>query len=337
MKISIYSKGKLAFNPFTEKNVGVGSMETVVVNVAQRLSDLGHDVTCFVNCNYPDLYDRVKYYQHYDYAPLQEDLLICFSSMPRANNANQVFMWSTKVEASTILPYKDDFENLVVMSEWHRDRYASEFPSDLVQKMVVIEPGVSKEFSSLNVQKWPQSITYAGAPQKGGMRALIEIAKKLKPKVPKSAIHAYGGGMLWGWKDEQFRTLYDEMIRNKILYHGQKGKRRLVKQFAFSEILLYPVYKDHQESFGLTVLEAMASKCVPIVNENGNLKTLIGDGGIVIPGSIDDYKWQIDVVEAVLKLYDNPVQLNELAEKARARALEYTWEKTVDKFLELVK
>ena len=336
MKISIYARGKLAFNPYTEKNVGVGSMETTIVNVAQKLRDLEHEVTVYTNCNFPDIYDGVKYYQSYDYVPSEEDVLIGFSALPKQHNAKQVFLWSTKVEVQVVEQYKDEIEKLIVSSEWHRDRYASELPSDLIEKMTVIKPGVTKDFYESEFPKWDKSITYAGAPQKGGMRALIEYAKRLKPKMAKAMIHAYGGGMLWGWKDEPFRSLYDDMIRSKILYHGQKGKRRLVKQFGYSEIFLYPVHRDYQEAFGLTVLEAMAAKCVPIVSDNGNLKFLVKDAGFVIPGNIDDYKWHIDAVEATFKLFDNPQLMEEMGNKAREYAKEYTWDKTIEEFLKLV-
>lgn len=335
MKINFYYKGKLAFNPYTEKNVGVSSEETIIVNVAQKLADIGHDITAFVNCNFPDIYKDVKYYQYYDYKPSEEDVLICFGGVPKNKTAKKTFLWSSKVEVDLIKQYPE-VDKLIVSSEWHRDRYASELDQELVKKMIVIEPGVAEFFYPDEQERWPMSVTFAGAPQKGGMKPLIEFSKRLKPKFPKSAIHAYGGGALLGWDDEQFRPVYDDLIKNRILYHGQKGKKRLSTQFKRSQIFIYPVSKDYQHAFGLTVAEAMAAGCVVICSDSGNLKNLVKDAGYVISGSAFDYKWQIEAVEKVIALFQSPSLTSQLSQKAHSYASQYTWDKTVEKLLELL-
>lgn len=335
MKISLYDNNeKLAYNPNTMKNVGVGGTQTIIIEVAKELAKRGYDVTVYIKCNFPDIYDGVKYYQHYDYKPLGEDVLIGFESLPKIHDAKKIFNWSTRVAVSDVAPHRD-INNLIVASEWHRDRYASELPHELVKKMVVIEPGVSKEFFQ-NLNRWNYSITYAGHPSKGGMEALIEFAKRLKPKVKESEIHAYGSGGLWGWDDSQYRPLYDKLIRNKILYHGGKsGKRRMALHLNSSQVFLYPVGKHIQETFCLMVLEAMASGCVIIASESGNIKSLVGKAGYIIPGSIEDYKWHISAVELVTELFQSPSLMTEMGEKARRRAKKFTWEKTVDKLEKL--
>jgi len=338
MKINIFAKGKLAFNPYTEKNVGVGSTETTLIHVAEELQKRGHDVTCYVNCNFADIYDDVRYFRAYDYRP-DEDVLIGFGTLPKNIKAPRVFLWETKVEPDGLKTIDEAWriKNLIMSSEWHRDRYASEIPSTLVSKMTVIEPGVTKDFLDMNVQeRWPLSVAFAGAPQKGGMTALIEYAKRIKPKNKDVALHAYGGGHLWGWDDQQFRPLYDEMIRNKIYYHGQKGKRKMVKHFGYSQIMFNPVRKGYQQAFGLTVLEAMAAGCVVIANNNGNVRNLVKDAGYVINENCEDYKFAIEASDLTLKLFSDPQLIAELSAKAKKYASEYTWQKTVDKFEALI-
>ena len=340
MKINIFSRGKLSFNPFTEKNVGVGSTETTIVNVAEKLSENKHDVTVYCNCNFPDIYNGVRYYQSYDYKLSGEDALICFGAMPKYTDAKSVFVWSTKIdELSSINNFNYslyEIKNLIVSSEWHRDRFASELQGNLLQKMKVIELGVSKEFLEFNKDKWPLSITYAGPPQKGGMEAMIEFAKRIKPKNKDILIYVYGGGHLWGWDNEQYRKLYDDLIRNRIFYQGQKGKRRLVKQLGSSQIFLYPTRKSYHSAFGLGILEAMASKCVVVANNSGNIKNLVKDSGYIIDENIEDYKWAIEAMDIVLKLFEDKELMLEKQEKAREYAKDFTWGRTVDKFLELI-
>ncbi len=107
----------------------------------KELAKRGHDVTVYIKCNFPDIYDGVKYYQHYDYKSLKEDVLIGFESLPKIRNAKKVFNWSTRIATADVTKHRD-IDNLIVLSEWQRDRYASELSQDLVEKIVVIEPGV---------------------------------------------------------------------------------------------------------------------------------------------------------------------------------------------------
>jgi glycosyltransferase involved in cell wall biosynthesis len=337
MKISIYDNNeKLAYNPNTMKNVGVGGTQTIIIEVAKELVKRGHDVTVYIKCNFPDIYDGVKYYQYYDYKTSNEDILIGFESLPKIHNAKKVFNWSTRVAIDDVIKHLD-IDKLIVLSEWHRDRYASELPQELVKKIVVIEPGVSKNFFQPETKKWHKSITYAGHPYKGGMKALIEFAKRLKPKMKDAQIHVHGSGCLWGWDDRQFRPLYDELIHNKILYHGGRssGKKRLILQLNGSEIFLYPVGRHFQETFGMVVLEAMATGCVVIASDNGAIKSVVGDAGYIIPGNVEDYKWHIEAVEKTLELFNNYTLMLEISKKAKKRAKEFSWEKTVDKLEKL--
>ena len=158
------------------------------------------------------------------------------------------------------------------------------------------------------------------------------------PKNKDIQIHAHGGGHLLGWDDKQYRKLYDDLIRNKILYHGGKssGKTRMVKHLNGCQIFLYPVAKHIQETFCLVVLEAMAAGCVVISNNSGNLKDLVGDAGYVISGNTDDYKWQIEATEKAMSLFKDYTLMLELSKKAREVAKKYTWERTVDKLEALI-
>ena len=336
MKISLYDNNeKLAYNPNTMKNGGVGGTQTIIINVAKELAKRGHDVTVYIKCNFPDIYGGVKYYQYYDYKSLNEDVLIGFESLPKIHDAKKVFNWSTRIDIEGVNKYPN-VDKLITLSEWHRDRYASEIHKDLVEKMVVIEPGVSKKFFQPNIKKWHKSITYMGHPFKGGMSAMIEYAKRLKPKVKDADIHVYGGGKLWGWENTQYRKLYDDLIHNKILYHGQTGKKKLMYHLNKTEIFVYPIGNHIQETFCLSILEAMASGCVVITNDNGNIKNIVGDAGYIIEGNVDDYKWHIEAVQKTIELFNDYPLMLKLSKMATKRAREFTWQKTVDKMEALI-
>ncbi len=335
MRISIYDNNdKLSYNPNTVKNVGVGGTGTIIVELARELASRGHKVTVYIKCNFPDIYDGVKYMQYYDYKPSGEDALIGFESFPKQSDAAKIINWSTRIDVKNIVRFPD-VDHLVVLSEWHRDRYASELPNELVKKTVVINPGV-REYFFKEQKKWETSISYIGHPYKGGMGTLVEFARRLKPKMRHADIHAYGGGGLWGWDNDQYRIIYDKLIKNKILYHGQAGKTRMMKHLGGSQIFLYPVDKHVQETFCLSVLEAMASGCVIIASDNGYIKQLVGDTGYIIGGNINDYKWPLAAIEIVLELFNNQELIKELSKDARNIAKEYTWKKTAENLEKLL-
>jgi glycosyltransferase involved in cell wall biosynthesis len=330
MKISFFDcHGKLAYNPNTEKNAGVGAVETTLIQSAKAIAEKGHDVTVYNNCNFPDIYDGVKYYKYSDYKPAEEDVLIGFENFPNNYNAKKLVNWVTRFYPDEIEKYPN-VDKVFVSSQWQKDFFASSLSSNLIEKMVVIPQGVDKLFMRNDIKDQDFNITYAGHPSKGGMEAIIPIAERMKPKIPQIVFHVYGGGGLWGWNNEQYRPLYNNMIKKGILYHGQLGKEEMTIKLAQAQIFIYPVGNHYKETFGLAVLEAMAAGCVVITNNNGNLKSLIGDRGFVIEGDIKHYMWSMEVVEKIVQLYGDMDLMTEISTKAKEFAKDYTWEKTAE-------
>lgn len=332
MKITFYDgHGKLSYNPNTEKNVGVGGAETVIIQTAKALAARGHEVSVYVNCNFPDYYDKVGYYKYQDYVPSEEDVLIGFENFPATYNAKKVINWVNRFYLDDVLRYPN-VHKLFVMSEWHRDYFASSLPADLVAKIRIVKPGVIADYFESKIEKQPYNITYSGHPGKGGMSALIPVMERLRLKLPQAKVHAYGGGAMWGWDNEQYRPIYDKMIKNGIYYHGQIGKLDMITRLNQAQIFLYPVGSHHKETFCLQVLEAMASGCIVISSNSGNVRNLVGDRGYIIEGDINHYTWSMEAVEKIAELYNDPKLMEYLSRKSREFAKEYTWAKTAETF-----
>jgi len=331
-KITFYDgHGKLSYNPHTEKNVGVGGAETVIIQTAKALAARGHEMFVYINCNFPDVYDKVRYYKYQDYIPRGEDALIGFENFPTSCNAQRIVNFSNRFYLDNILRFPD-INKLVVVSEWHRDFFASHLPRDFVEKLVIVNPGVSPDFYNSEIKKQPFNITYAGHPGKGGMATLVPVAERLKLKLPQAQIHAYGGGGMWGWDNEQYAPLYTKLINGGILYHGQVGKMEMVTRLNQAQIFLYPVGEHHKETFCLTVLEAMASGCVVIASNSGNVRNLVGNNGFIIEGNVDHYSWAMEASEKIFELYNKPDIIESLSRKSKEFARQFTWERTAETF-----
>jgi glycosyltransferase involved in cell wall biosynthesis len=332
MKITFYDgHGKLSYNPNTEKNVGIGGAETVIIQSAKALAARGHEVSVYINCNFPDYYDKVGYYKYQDYVPSEEDVLVGFENFPTTYNAKKVINWVNRFYLDDVLRYPN-VDRIFVMSEWQRDYFASTLSSDLTQKVRVVNPGVTSNFFESEIEKQPYNITYTGHPGKGGMSALVPVMERLKLKLPQAQIHVYGGGGIWGWDNEQYRPIYDKMIKNGILYHGQVGKEDMVARLNQAQIFLYPCGSHHKETFCLGILEAMASGCVVIASQSGNVANLVGDRGYIIEGDINHYTWAMEVVDRIDKLYNEPKLIDYLSKKSKEFAKQFTWDKTAENF-----
>jgi glycosyltransferase involved in cell wall biosynthesis len=291
-------------------------------------------VSVYIKCNFPDIYDKVKYLMFYDYVPQNEDVLVGFENFPANHNAKKVFNLVNRFTTQDVERF-DFVDKIIVMSEWQRDLFASTLSKELQEKMIVINPGVDQLFFK-EIAKQPYNITYAGSPAKGAMPALVRVLERLKSKVPQAHIHAYGGGGLWGWDNDQYRPVYDKLIKSGVLYHGQIGKEEMPLRLGQAQIFLYPVGSHHKETFCLAVLEAMAAGCVVVASDSGNVKNLVADRGLMIAGDINHYMWSIEAVEKITKLFENPTLLEQLSSASREFARNFTWENTAINFEKLI-
>ncbi|MES2998037.1 MAG: glycosyltransferase family 4 protein [Pseudomonadota bacterium] len=86
------------------------------------------------------------------------------------------------------------------------------------------------------------------------------------------------------------------------------------------------------ESFGFSILEAMACECVPICFNNTAIPELINSNevGFLIENEQPQY-----MAEKILSLAKTPNLLQKIASNAKCRASHYTWERHVKKLMSL--
>jgi glycosyltransferase involved in cell wall biosynthesis len=118
-------------------------------------------------------------------------------------------------------------------------------------------------------------------------------------------------------------------IVNDLADLGAAGKAHLLGYVpdedlpALYQSALAFVYPTRMEGFGLPVLEAMASALPVVTSRIEPLVSLVGDSGWLADPN-DSVEWQESLEEA----YRDDRKRAALAERARERAGEYTWERT---------
>ncbi len=85
------------------------------------------------------------------------------------------------------------------------------------------------------------------------------------------------------------------------------------------------------EGFGLTALEAMACATPVIVSDRGALPEVVGDAGLVVAPEPEA------VAGALRTVLSDPRHAAELGRRGRARAAQFSWERTADGWLEVAR
>lgn len=127
-----------------------------------------------------------------------------------------------------------------------------------------------------------------------------------------------------------------------LIYAPQQPRDQLARLLNAFDVYCFPSMVG-EETFGLALLEAMACGIPPVVPKLDGLPEVVGDAGIVVPArAYDDEigsfagtvspKVMADAINTLLT--DEKARLA-LGEKARERALTFTWDKTAQNVIAL--
>jgi len=137
------------------------------------------------------------------------------------------------------------------------------------------------------------------------------------------------------------KAIQQQHLKN-IIYAGFQPREALPVLYNAFDVYCFPTMSG-EETFGLTLLEAMACGVPPVVTDFDGLPEVVGDAGIIVPA----YNFPDDIasfasiapVEAMAEkvrwLLEHEQERLSLAEKAHKRALTFSWDKTAKRLLEI--
>ncbi len=128
-----------------------------------------------------------------------------------------------------------------------------------------------------------------------------------------------------------------ETLSDKVRSLGLKGVRLLgslegpdlLRAYASADIFVFP---SENESFGLAVLEAMATGLPVVCSDIPALRELVGDAGILVE-PCSDRSW----ASAMVALVQDVELRRELGLRARCRARSHSWDEKVNRFESLAR
>jgi len=134
---------------------------------------------------------------------------------------------------------------------------------------------------------------------------------------------------------------YQQLPPN-LICAPQQPRDQLARLINAFDVYCFPSMVG-EETFGLALLETMACGVPPVVPRLDGLPEVVGDAGIVVPAQAYDHEIgsfagtvSPDVMaDAVDTLLNNEKARLALGQKARERALTFTWDKTAQKVIAL--
>lgn len=165
-------------------------------------------------------------------------------------------------------------------------------------------------------------------PRKNLVRAVRSFVKFVEKNQIENLIWVMGGG---AWK-----SFFEKLKSQNVSWNPD-----LICRIGYVDDIDLPilyrnaewfVYTSQYEGFGLPSLEAMQCGCPVIVSNNSSLPEVVGDAGILIDWDSDEQH-----IAAYEKYYFDRGYRNTKAVEGLERAKLFSWKKTVDQMVDVMK
>lgn len=121
----------------------------------------------------------------------------------------------------------------------------------------------------------------------------------------------------------------DLSIKDNIQFLGYCDKAKLLDLYANCRVFVFP---SVEESFGMPVVEAMASGCAVACSNFAAMPEVAGDGAVYFNPTDAQ-----DMTQVIIRLWRSAELRAEISAKALERAKSFSWEKAAADFGDLVK
>jgi hypothetical protein len=328
------------FDP--NKDLRISGSEYMAINLATEFSKLHYRVFIFgsfenkeKNINFEGIYNGVQYidYKYFNEFALRYiiDYLIISRftcNLVYYDNIKNVYLWVHDIlpdntRSKGLQRHKDKFKKIIGISNWQKEYIINKL--NIPKEYIYVSRNAiyNQRFLNKNIKKNPYRFIYSSYPDRG-LNYLIDMIPKIKEKYIDTTLYIFCN-----------KTRIDKDTLNKIenldyIYlHPRINQNELAIEFLKSDIWLYPT--NFQETYCITVLEAMASKTFIATVNYAGLGEIVEGKGIACDAPIEE---NLNVL--LNKLYfvlERPILKEYLIEKAYEWAMEQTYEKLTHEWI----
>jgi glycosyltransferase involved in cell wall biosynthesis len=191
-------------------------------------------------------------------------------------------------------------------------------------------------------KKVPFRCVYASSPDRG-LETLLRLWPGIVEQEPTAELHiAYGWDNIDPWIARGDARLYElkqtitALIERtpRVVWRGRLPQDQLARLYQESYCWLYP--SSFTEVSCISAMEAMAGGAVPVTSAVGALPETIGDAGIVVTGNTYTEAWREFWLSCAKGVLFAPDVRLPLAAKGVERAKGLTWNRSFEKWKEIV-
>ena len=249
-----------AWSPPKLAREGLGGSETALIRLAEELFlEAGLMCTVYGRIDSPGYYNGVRYRPLEGFRPsVGTDVLVAWrfpEAADMALGAKRLFLWAhdnsfddrlTPVRAAR-------FEKIIVLSQWHKQRFLELYPFLSPDQLVVIGNGVDRaRFAPVSdgprPKREPHRVAYTSSPDRGLDVILQYIWPKVLEQVPDAELHVY-----YGWNNfdalaathphlAAFKQRVGALLLDStnVVQHGRVGPDVLAQELLKASVWLYP-------------------------------------------------------------------------------------------------
>ncbi len=232
------------------------------------------------------------------------------------------YLW--KPTSYVLFPYREYIntaDRIIAVS-----KAAAKFISHFTSKKVkIIRNGINVNEFSPKVKLFDgKSVLFVGRfAHRKGIHILLEAFQKVKEEVENAHLTLVGSGYFSSIVSLLVKTLN---LSKNVSIVGQVKKEKLIEIYQNSHVFVLPSL--YGESFGIVLLEAMASKTPIIASDDGGIKEIIKNrktGFIVKKGDMEELS------EKIIKLLLDQKLSKKISTAAFREVKKYDWKKIVKK------
>jgi glycosyltransferase involved in cell wall biosynthesis len=273
-----------AWTPLSAER-GIGGSEEAVINLAARLAAGGHEVAVYMVDGANRCFGQV-FYGSYDALPREGvDVAVAWRRPIRITQLDRrgvpfgrAYLWlHDNISAEIVAEWRHRFHKIMVLSRFHRSRYA-ELPDSC---FFLTGNGIDADsFGPPNPLRDPFQVVY-GSDYGRGLRHLLDSWPAILRALPGAKLNVfYGWQGVERYNPERARRMHQELdplLRQPGVTHlGRIGHAAVTDQFRRAGVWAYP--SSFRETSCITAMKAQAGGAIPAVIPTGALRETVRFG-----------------------------------------------------------